>query len=482
MKKICGKLFLLSVLAIINTFLFPEKSYAVPPPEFLFSVGSQIAQIFSIIFLFLSAIFATSYRFIKARLDLMKSKKPIFIATSVLIILGISLASAYYYGEFKQNQEYKKWLQESQGYSQLRPEIDNSALDKLSIGNSKKILRSQPKADEKFLPNIEKTSSDEVTKFIEKYYGAIANQELETAYELSKKNTSLETFKSWYKDTSQVVIDKLVRIDEQTSSLELTLYEGEKYTRYGVLITLKLNNGTPTQIAQSTVRVLDEQVKKQSDKLSISNSALNEIINSSGDDYIILDAREDLEYKNGFLPGSIHIRYADLQAGKWLEIPEDKFVYVLCWSGIRGKEVTEFLREKNLLASFLENGANGWVEWGGKWTGSIKFAQKYSEAKYKKLFSTDEVKTKVSEGVILVDSREPWKFKDWSISGSFNIPIMYTPSKDLAKTFAQIPPNSTVITICDGYVNCFDAKITAVELEERGHTFIGRYNKPWEYE
>ena len=59
---------------------------------------------------------------------------------------------------------------------------------------------------------------------------------------------------------------------------------------------------------------------------------------------------------------------------------------------------------------------------------------------------------------------------------------MYTPTNDLEKAFAQVPAGSTVITVCDNYVNCFDAKITAVELEERGNAFIGRYNKPWEYE
>jgi len=53
---------------------------------------------------------------------------------------------------------------------------------------------------------------------------------------------------------------------------------------------------------------------------------------------------------------------------------------------------------------------------------------------------------------------------------------------EIEKTFGQVPANSQVITVCDAYVNCFDAKITGVELERRGHQFLGRYNKPWEYE
>jgi len=37
----------------------------------------------------------------------------------------------------------------------------------------------------------------------------------------------------------------------------------------------------------------------------------------------------------------------------------------------------KFLRTKNIVASYLENGANGWVEWGGSWIGNIKFSEKY---------------------------------------------------------------------------------------------------------
>jgi len=83
--------------------------------------------------------------------------------------------------------------------------------------------------------------------------------------------------------------------------------------------------------------------------------------------------------------------------------------------------------------------------------------------------------------VILVDTREPYKFKQSHIAGSINIPIMYTAMINVENVFKQVPENSKVITVCDGYVNCFDAKITGVELERRGHQFLGRYNKPWEY-
>jgi len=81
-----------------------------------------------------------------------------------------------------------------------------------------------------------------------------------------------------------------------------------------------------------------------------------------------------------------------------------------------------------------------------------------------------------------VDTREPWAYATWHIEGSINIPILYTPTDTFDEAFDQVPANSIIITVCDGYVNCFDAKVTAVELERRGHTFLRRYTTPWEYE
>ncbi len=520
--KIFKRLISLIPFSLLCILALPQTALAVPPPDFLFNIGSSLAQVFSVAAIFLSAIFGISYKFIQTRLALMQSKKILFIGAAVVVIVGISIGSTYLYGNYKQNAEYQKWLEESQKYAQMPGEQEQyikenkikitpittakkeeQEIDKLKIGEASGETPSEASAAQGIQADIDESLKDPNTKFIKEYYKAIADSEFEKAYEMSKKSVSLDTFKSWYVNTTKITVDKLVRIDDTTSSLELTLYEGDSYTRYGVLMALKYKNSIPVQVSSSDVKTLGKgsttapqttataapeepattffsQNKDQ--PLSISNSKFEEITTSGENNYVILDAREDLEYSYGNFPGSIHIRYADLQAGKWIEIPDDKFVYVLCWSGIRGKEVSEFLRTKNIVASYLENGANGWVDFGGTWEGSVKFGLIYTEERYKKIHTTKEVKQQVAEGVILVDCREPWKFENWHIAGSVNIPIMYTPTIDIDNTFAQVPENSTIITICDDYVNCFDAKITGVELENRGQTFLGRYNKPWEYE
>lgn len=195
----------------------------------------------------------------------------------------------------------------------------------------------------------------------------------------------------------------------------------------------------------------------------------------------VLDAREDEEYEIGHYPDVHHIRFADLIAGQWTELPTDEVVYVFCWSGMRGQELAEFLREKGIVARYFEEGASGWVEWGGDWEGEIGFTSKYGEERYVGTLSTAETHEYVNDGAVLVDARRQDVYAESHIDGSINITIFFTPSEELDRLFAQIPPNSEVITICDDYISCFNAKIAGVKLEKLGHTFLGRYNEPWAY-
>jgi len=495
---------LLISLLIGSLIISTKTAHAVIPPDFIFSIGTQIAQFFSVTLLFFTAIFGTFFQFFKTKYYYFKHKKIILILLISAIIV-ISVISSYFYASYKQKNEYLKWQEASQKYNSIHNSPDeatnilgNDENDQLSIGlkNTENISDSK----EKFTSSINLDNPTAI--FINTYYSNIANGNIEQAYKMSKKSVDLTTFKSWYQNTSKITLDKLVQIDNSTSSIELTLYEDTEFTRYGVLMTLTFQEKQPIEIASSRVKILatgsvknknviisenkilDEYSffeKNKSKDIFITNQDLKGIILDTQSDYIILDARENIEYENGHFPESLHIRFADLKAGRWLELPKDKYIYVLCWSGIRGKEVTEFLRTKKNTAFYLKNGADGWVKSGGEWIGDIKFNKKYNESRYRIVLDTKVVKAEVATGAVLVDTREPYKFKQSHIPGSFNIPTMYIPTIDFEKTLQQIPPHSKVITVCDGYVNCFDAKITGVELEHRGHQFLGRYNKIWEY-
>lgn len=474
--------------------IFPHPAKAVIPPDFIFNIGTQIAQFFSIVAILFTAVLGTFFQFFKVRFHAVKHKATVLILT-ILVIVTASATSAYFYAQYRQKVEYQKWLAESQQNTASTGADKN---DQLHIGNQNN--QNIDTSKNKFVSNIK--VNDASAEFITTYYKNIAEGNINDAYMVSRGGVSYETFKSWYANTTKITLDKLVRIDDKKSSIELTLYEGDTFTRYGVIMTLLMSGTKPVRIEYSEIRILAQGsitnnniiinndainqeysffTKNQSQNIVITNQEFKNVTDSVRSDYIVLDAREDIEYENGYFPGSIHIRFADLKAGQWIELPKDKFVYVACWSGIRGKEVAELLRTKRIVASYLENGVSGWVDFGGKWIGGINFSEKYTDPKYQVVFNTDEVKSKVKEGVILVDSREPYKFNQSHIAGSINIPIMYTPTIDLTKAFGQVPANSKVITVCDEYVNCFDAKITGVELERRGNQFLGRYNKPWEY-
>ena len=135
-------------------------------------------------------------------------------------------------------------------------------------------------------------------------------------------------------------------------------------------MTLTLQGEIPVRVEKSEVKILaqglidnqnvfvDENktaqeydffAKNENTNILVTNQDFKNITDSQQSDYIVLDAREDIEYENGYFPGSLHIRFADLKAGRWIELPKDKFVYVICWSGIRGKEVAEFLRTKKII-------------------------------------------------------------------------------------------------------------------------------------
>jgi len=517
-KQIAGS-FIVLVLAIL---IMPSLVSAVVPPDFIFNVGTQVVQFFSLIAVFFAAFFSALFHLFKVKFFAIKKKGAVLAATFAVAAVFVT-AGYYFYVDYAQKAEYQKWLAESikfnssSGNMDINTEkgdsrgISNSINpaelppplvdenDKLAIGSKEN--QDIDISEEKFVSKIE--LADETSRFINEYYKNIAEKNFEQAYEMSKKTADFETFKGWYANTDKITLDNLVRIDDRRSSIELTLYEKGTVTRYGTLMILAMREGKPVGVDWSQARVLaagvvengnvvldEKKISEQYDFFSanekrsivVTNQEFKSITQSGRDDYLVLDAREDTEYESGYFPGSVHVRFADLKSGRWIEMPKDKLIYVICWSGIRGREVAEFLRTKKIAAAFLEKGADGWVSDGGQWIGTVKFSEKFGDPKFRRVFDTQEVKNKVNEGAVLVDSREPLKFKQWHIAGSYSIPIMYTPTIELEAVFSQVALGSSIITVCDGYVNCFDAKITGIEMERRGYQFLGRYNKPWEYE
>jgi rhodanese-related sulfurtransferase len=461
---------------------------AVPPPDFIFNIGSQIVQFFTFLILAFSVILGAMRRFFQTNFLFVRYGKIMWL----LLVLGIvaaSIGGAYWYSSFRQQKEYDQWIQQSRMQENLETENtsgEQDNLDRLKIGE----LRPESQPDQQ-------ASQDPGEQFIREYYRNIGAGNLAAAYAVSTQQVTFEVYRSWYAETTGVSVDSVQKISENSYSLGLTLQELSGTTRYAVLTKLKKDEAGNFSIDRSDVRVLADVGSRQAGYGGVGDTvpeffAANQQVNleitneefkqlSEGQPVFVLDAREDEEYAIGHFPSSNHIRFADLKAGEWIRLPQDRVVYVFCWSGMRGREVAEFLRTKNIVARFVSGGADGWVDYGGSWTGGVKFLSVYSAQRYQTVYSTEEVRRYRGNGVMLVDSRHPEKFRKKHIAGSVSIPVIYTPTSKLDSVLSQVPAGSTIITICDDFISCFDAKITGVKLEKRGVEFIGRYNKPWEY-
>ncbi len=88
--------------------LSSKSAHAVPPPEFIIQIASQIGNFFSIGLVFLLAILTTGYQFIKTRMATI-SKKVYWIVGVIVAILVAGLGAYYlnqYYQDRAQQQVY----------------------------------------------------------------------------------------------------------------------------------------------------------------------------------------------------------------------------------------------------------------------------------------------------------------------------------------------------------------------------------------
>lgn len=451
---------------VVALAVMPLRSQAVPPPDFIISLGTTLAQFFTLFFLLTATASSTIYRMLRSHLA---TKYGRLYAITGLIVLTVatSIGGTLIY----------------RGYAEGQAKQEVQALEQKMIDDQKAAppAPAPDDADRASSSDLTLAADDGVSTFIRSYYANIASGHLKEAYAQSQQVVPYATFASWYARTTNVSIDRLQRIDDTHSSLELTLLEQGASTHYAVLMEVETKEDGSLQIKHSDVRILGQASSATStDSLAISNADFKTITDQNEKPFLVLDAREDVENEYGRFPGSLHIRFADLKAGRWIELPTDRDVFVLCWSGIRGKEVTQYLRLKGVHARYLENGANGWVDFGGKWEGSIKFHNEYDEPRYHLLFTSDQVVEAEGNGTILVDTRAAAEFVPRHIPGSVNIPLMSTPSASVEAAMSQVPAGASVITVCDAYVNCFDAQLTGVELERRGHVFLGRFATPKE--
>ena len=77
---------------------------------------------------------------------------------------------------------------------------------------------------------------------------------------------------------------------------------------------------------------------------------------------ILIDVRTPAEYREGHIPGVANIPLVELEK-RLGEIPKDKKVVLICWTGNRSAQGTRFLRSKGFDNVF--NSTGGMSTWNG---------------------------------------------------------------------------------------------------------------------
>lgn len=94
---------------------------------------------------------------------------------------------------------------------------------------------------------------------------------------------------------------------------------------------------------------------------SISPSEAKTKLESNNDNFIIIDVREDYEIEFTSLENTKNIRMREIPQ-RLDELPKDKEIGVLCRSGARSGQVTQFLRQQGFDAYNIHGGILAWSD------------------------------------------------------------------------------------------------------------------------
>jgi len=190
---------------------------------------------------------------------------------------------------------------------------------------------------------------------------------------------------------------------------------------------------------------------------------------------VVVDLRETLSWKKGSIPGSTHIRFADLISGEWRSLSEQSgSIVFLCWIGTSGSLAAEFVTAmgrknvycfKNGVAGIRKNPIIGY---------SGEYPLKVPK-RMRKYLSLSKVSRYINEGYIPLDIRPYSKFKTNTMPGAVYLFYEAMTSIELEKTFSSLDPDKKYFAFGDSELTCWLAKVVGLELESRNLFYAGRY-------
>jgi len=204
------------------------------------------------------------------------------------------------------------------------------------------------------------------------------------------------------------------------------------------------------------------------------------LLRRSSGTWTLLDVREDVERSVGHVPDSRHVRMGDLLNGGWRALPADHDHFIFCDEGLRARYTVLFLLSRGLRATAVNGGTRAWRRAGGPWVRTGTVPRVFFERRFRRVLSTARVQRELARGAVLVDARSPDKTVHFPLPGAVPASCRYTPRNNVDPMLARVPAGRPVVGACDTRHSCRDATLVGVELEKRGHRFLGVYARPWE--
>ncbi len=183
------------VFAAVAGLVVPNAAAAVPPPDFVFNVATQVAQFFTVAVIFLSAFSAGAFRIFSVSFHRLKHRVVLYSIAAVLV-LAFSAGTAYFFGVFEQQRALTDWLRGATARSQATGSGTEDVVSRL-------VSTTTP--SETFVVGAVGTSATTTTaaevaspgeQFIRTYYRDIARHAFESAYAASTQSVSFDTFRS----------------------------------------------------------------------------------------------------------------------------------------------------------------------------------------------------------------------------------------------------------------------------------------------
>lgn len=200
----------------------------------------------------------------------------------------------------------------------------------------------------------------------------------------------------------------------------------------------------------------------------------------------LIDVREDEEVEMGCIAGTWHRRYPDLQAERDGLLQPGKTTILLCESGNRSSELSDYFHGEGLDTHFMIGGYEKWVAEGqpmqGRDAGSGNDLRALPEFANKRVLLDTDAATGlfVDAHALFVDVRYPKEFEAGHLPGAINIPVRKLRSAELKAQLAALPQRPIVVP-CYDKRSSFYALVLGARLARMGYDFRGRYTVPAEF-